>query len=76
MATTNVSCEGDRQFAETLGMLAKKRRTTIGRLVRSAIDTAYASDLAIVEKQAALFFADERASEFNSAHESTEAEHA
>lgn len=73
MATTNISCEGDRQFAETLGMLAKKRRTTIGRLVRIAIDTAYGSDLAQVEQAAAIFFADGCASEFSNELESTKA---
>lgn len=73
MATTNVSCEADREFVENLGLLAKKHRTTIGKLVRGAIDQVHGSELADVKARAAIFFADDCASEFNTALESTEA---
>lgn len=76
MATTNVSCEGDRQYVETLGMLAKKRRVSIGRLVRAAIDKEYGAELIRVEKLSSLFFADDGASEFKDELERTGTEHA
>lgn len=65
MATTNISCEADRQYVETLGMLAKKHRVSMGRLVRQAIDAKYGPELTDIEKRMTLLFGDNCASEFN-----------
>ena len=56
--TTSVSCIGDEEFVESLRMLAKKRHTKIGILVRQAIDQAHGAALKTVAEQSAIFFAD------------------
>lgn len=63
--TISISCVGDAEFVESLRMLAKKRRTKIGVLVREAIDQAHGEALKIVAEQSAIFFADECASTHN-----------
>lgn len=73
MATTNISCEADRRYVETLGMLAKKHRVSMGRLVRQAIDAKYGTELTDIEKRMSLFFGEECASEFSKETERTNA---
>ena len=73
MAITNVSCEADRRYVETLAMLAKKHKVSQGRLVRQAIDAVYGKELADVERRMSIFFEEESASEFKSALEGTNA---
>jgi len=68
--TTSISCVGDAEFVESLRMLAKKRRTKIGVLVREAIDQAHGDALKTVSEQAAIFFADDCASAHNFVRES------
>lgn len=73
MASTNISCEADRQYVETLGMLAKVQKTTIGKLVRQAIDARYSAELADMERRMSLLFGSESANEFNKELEGTNA---
>lgn len=66
--TTSISCVGDAEFVESLRLLAKKRRTKVGILVREAIDRAHGDALKTVSEQAAIFFADDCASTHNIVH--------
>lgn len=76
MATTNISCEGDREFVQDMRLLATKRHTSIGKLVREALNTVYEQDLVQIRERARIFFADDCASEFKSEPKSTNENHA
>lgn len=50
--TTTVSIEADRNYVNSLGLLAKQRKTTIGKLVKDALESVYGSEIA----EAQIFF--------------------
>jgi hypothetical protein len=53
--STNISLRGDREYVNALAVLAKREGTSIGVLVRRALDEKYGESLQSIS---ALFFAD------------------
>lgn len=60
----SVSIKGDRDFTTMLRTIARKRKTTVGQLVRDAVDQHYGTDLA----QLSSFFEDSVASKQRPLH--------
>lgn len=54
--TVSVSLKGDKEYIQTLGLLAKRKGVTIGELVREATDTVFGADLDRLTS--AIFFAE------------------
>ena len=49
LATTAISCECDDADRAALRELARRRNTTVGKLVKQALDAAYANELADIK---------------------------
>lgn len=46
MKATNISCYGDQRYKDLLSAVARKKGIKVAKLVRDAIDTVYAVELA------------------------------